>query len=149
MDQHQSPIDTLFETFAATYGSAWGRSIGAAPIDQVKAVWRKHLTGFVAGDIKYAIEHLPSKCPNVLEFRDLCRAAPKVEHLKVTHQPSQDPEKVAEVVGMVKAKLAKVPPKDPKQWARNIVAKFKSGKTVSPTTLRIAQEALGSEGRMA
>ena len=147
MDHQLTPIDKLFMTLAATYGSAWDRSLGIAPVDEVKAIWRKHLTGFVSGDIKYALDHLPSKCPNVLEFRDLCRAAPRAELLKVTHQPKPDPEKVAEVVGVVKSKLTQLPKADPKDWARKLKARHDKGEKLAAHQIAAYRQALGFEGR--
>jgi len=82
MTGYASNIDTLFETLAATYGAAWDRSLGTAPLNDVKTIWGNHLAGFTVADIRYALDHLPTKAPNVFEFRTLCRAAPRKEALR-------------------------------------------------------------------
>lgn len=141
-----SPLGLLFSELWAIYGAAWVRSHGDAPMADTKAVWRKHLDGFNARDIKYALAHLPSKCPNVLEFRDLCRAAPKTEQ-KQLPRPAQDPEKVAEVVQQVKAKMSKFPPREPKQWARDLKARHDRGEKLGGHQINAYRQALGFEGR--
>lgn len=141
-----SPLGLLFSELWAIYGAAWMRSHGDAPLADTKAVWRKHLDGFTAGDIKYALSHLPTKCPNVLEFRDLCRAAPKAEQ-KQLPRPAQDPQKVAEVVNVVKSKLSKFPARDPKQWARDLKARHDRGEKLGGHQINAFRQALGFEGR--
>lgn len=141
-----SPLGLLFSELWAIYGAAWVRSHGDAPMEDTKAVWRKHLAGFNAGDIKYALAHLPSRCPNVLEFRDLCRAAPKAEQ-KQLPRPAPDPQKVAEVVSHVKTKLSKFPQREPKQWARDLKARHDRGEKLGGHQINAYRQALGHEGR--
>lgn len=141
-----SPLGLLFSELWAIYGAAWVRSHGDAPLADTKAVWRKHLDGFTAGDIKYALAHLPSRCPNVLEFRDLCRAAPKAEP-KQLPRPAQDPQKVAEVVGGVKSKLTKLPAVDPKGWALKLKARHERGEKLGSHQVHAYRQALGLDGR--
>lgn len=141
-----NPLDMLFSTLWATYGATWVRSQGDAPMADIKTVWADHLSGFTMGDIKYALSHLPTKCPNVLEFRDLCRAAPKVEQ-KQLPRPAQDPQKVAEVVSHVKTKLSKFPQREPKQWARDLKARYDRGEKLGGHQINAYRQALGLEGR--
>lgn len=141
-----SPLEKLFSTMWATYGAAWVRSQGDAPMADIKAVWAEHLSGFTLGDIKYALSHLPSKCPNVLEFRDLCRAAPQ-KQLPKLDAPRADPSKVAEVVSHVKTKLSKFPQRDPKQWARDLKARHDRGEKLGAHQITAFRQALGHEGR--
>lgn len=145
----QTPIDRIFKRMAATYGAAWDRSIGQAPIADVKTAWAHELSGFLRNRdammfIAWALENLPERCPNVIEFRNLCRQAPAPEMPKLP-EPKADPERV-------KAELAKLQPLreattsptafDPKGWARNIVARHESGIRINPTTLQMARQAL-------
>ena len=140
-----SPIGLLFSELWAIYGAAWVRSHGDAPTSDTKAVWRKHLSGFTAGDIKYALAHLPSRCPNVLEFRDICRAAPKPQ-LKALPSPVQDPAKVAEVVEVVKTRMAKAPTTDHKSWARKLKERHEAGEALGAHQIKAYRQALGKEG---
>lgn len=144
-------VNKIFEKLSMTHGrdflSRWD-GFDADAMLEVKADWGMELGGFVdqPDAIAHALAHLPAKAPNVIEFRQLCLTAPQPE-FKQLPRPTQDPQAVAKVMNHVKTALTQIPKRDPKQWARNIVAKAKAGKGVSPTTLKFAQEALGSELR--
>lgn len=141
-----NPLDMLFSKLGAIYGAAWDRSHGVTPIADIKTVWADHLSGFSVGDIKYALSHLPTKCPNVLEFRQICRGAPKPE-FKQLPRPTQDPSVVAEVVGVVKSKLTNLPVQDPKGWARKLKARHEKGEKLAAHQINAYRQALGMEGR--
>lgn len=144
MDSPASNIDTLFVTLAATYGSAWDRSLGTAPMLDVKTVWGSHLAGFNVADIRYALDHLSAKCPNVFEFRDLCRAAPRKDALRI-EAPKADPAVIAgeleRQLGVRQAIASSV--HDPKGWARSFVSRAEAGERIRPITLKFARQALG------
>jgi hypothetical protein len=135
-------IDRLFERLAATYGAAWTRQWADVPMADVKAAWAHELAVFTSSlhRIAWALENLPPKCPNVIEFKHLCRQAPSPETPRLP-EPKADPERV-------KAELAKlasrspIEKQDPKDWARRILARHQAGEKLNPTTLRIAKEAL-------
>lgn len=138
-------VDRLFDRLHATYGAAWDRSLGSVPVADVKAVWAHELSGFAGRlqDIAWALEHLPERCPNVIEFRNLCRQAPApvVQQLAA---PVVSPERVAEAalrLGDLSRSLRQ-PAADPRGWARRIMARVAGGERVSPTVRRLAQEAL-------
>lgn len=138
-------IDRLFERLAATYGAAWTRQWADVPMNDVKSSWAHELEGF-AGQLEvlaWALENLPERCPNVIEFRNLCRRAPAPCVPKLP-EPKADPERV-------KAEVAKLRPisvllaqggRDMKEWAKVIVAREKAGDKVPQVSLRFAREAL-------
>lgn len=136
-------IDRLFSRLAATYGSAWDRSIGQAPIADVKTAWAHELSGFASRlqDVAWALENLPERCPNVIEFRNLCRKAPAPEVPRLP-EPKADPSRVAAEL----AKLGQIKAAAPSKrvidasWAHSILAAHRSGIYKSPTVLRMAQE---------
>lgn len=144
MTSYASNIDTLFETLAATYGAAWDRSLGTAPLNDVKTVWGNQLSGFSVADIRYALDHLSARCPNVFEFRDLCRAAPRKETLRL-ETPKASPVVVAEQLerqlGVKQAISSSA--RDPKAWARTLVERAKAGDPIRPIALKFARQALG------
>lgn len=138
-------LDRLFARLAATYGAAWERSLGSTPLADVKTAWSHELSGFAGSlnRIAWALENLPPKCPNVIEFKALCRQAPAPEAPRLP-EPKADPERV-------KAELAKLAPvrqavatsqRDGREWARRIVARQEAGDRIRPITLRFAKEAL-------
>lgn len=147
MDSSASNIDTLFVTLAATYGAAWDRSLGTAPMVDVKTVWGSHLAGFTLADIKYALDHLSPKCPNVFEFRNLCRAAPQKDVLRLevsAPNPVVVAEAIAKQTGLKEAITAQA--HDPKGWARAFVRRAEKGERIRPITLQFAKQALGQAG---
>ena len=142
-------VDRLFERLAAIYGAAWLRQWDGIPINDVKAVWAHELSGFSGRleAIAWALENLPERCPNVIEFRNICRQAPAPEVPKLP-EPNADPERVRAEL----AKLGYKPPSergasavtvDHKVWAKRIIARHESGEKVRPISLRFAREALG------
>lgn len=140
-------IDRLFERLSATYGAAWTRQWADVPINDLKAAWAHELAGF-AGNLEalaWALENLPERCPNVIEFRNLCRRAPAPE-LPRLPEPKADPERLKlelSKLGAVRAKaVAGAGLVDHKAWARRIMGRFDAGDRINPTTLRFAREAL-------
>lgn len=140
-------IDRLFERMAATYGAQWSRQWDGAPISDVKTAWAHELTGFAhrLEAIAWALENLPERCPNAIEFRNICRNAP-APAVKPLPMPKADPERVkAELakLGHVSAAQREVSVGvDHKDWARRILARHEAGEKLNPTTLRFAKDAL-------
>lgn len=146
-------VDYVFTRLAAEYGAAWDRSFGQAPINDVKSVWADRLSDFTQSDttkkaILWALKNLPERCPNAIEFRNLCRQAP-VQDVKALPEPKADPARV-------KAELAKLGPlraeltapktsHDPKAWAHRILNRHKAGEKISPTVVQMARQGLGME----
>jgi hypothetical protein len=139
-------IDRLFQRMSATYGAAWDRSMGQTPISDFKSAWAHELSGFAERlhAIAFALENLPEKCPNVIEFRNICRRAPEPEKPRIEAPPA-DPERI-------KTELAKLEPilkkaerdnaDDRLAWARRIVSKRQQGLRVAHGTYLIAAAAL-------
>ena len=140
-------IDRLFSRLNAVYGAAWDRQMGNAPLADVKSAWGHELAGFSdkLGMLAWALENLPERCPNVIEFKFLARRAPVPETARLP-EPKADPARVA-------AELAKLAPAvastrkavhgiDHKAWAKRLIAQHEAGEKVKPISLRFAREAL-------
>lgn len=89
-------IDRLFERMAATYGAQWTRMWATVPISDVKTAWAHELAGYAGrlDALAWVLENLPERCPNVIEFRNLCRLAPTPERPRLP-EPAADPQRVA------------------------------------------------------
>ena len=140
-------IDRLFERLALTYGAQWDRLWEGRPITDVKTLWATELSGYASENglkaIAWALENLPERCPNAIEFRNLCRHAPMPEAKQIP-APKADPERVA-------AELAKLAPMrehrpapayDGRSWARAIIARHEAGEKITPSSLKFARDAL-------
>lgn len=134
-------IDRLFKRLGAVYGASWDRSLGLTPMADVKTLWGEYLSGFDVDDVAYALDKMTERTPNIMQFRDLCRAAPKKDVLRL-ERPMADPLKVAEEI----AKQAKVKEAinvkrwNPKAWAQIVIARADAGEKVSPTVLKMAKD---------
>lgn len=140
-------IDRLFERLAATYGASWTRMWADVPMNDVKAAWAHELSGFENDleSVAWALDNLPERCMNVIEFRNLCRRAPAPEVPRLP-EPKANPERLrAELAKLadVRAKVANPKPDGAKDWARRIIGRFNAGDKVRPVSLRFAREALG------
>jgi hypothetical protein len=140
-------IDRLFDRLAATYGAAWTRMWADVPMSEVKTAWAHELSGFSGrlDAMAWALENLPPRCPNVIEFKQLCRQAPRPPEQQLP-APKADPERVASELSKLRDVLKASAPAahaiDPKGWAKAILAREKAGDKLNPTTLRFAKEAL-------
>ena len=137
-------VEHVFSIMAATYGSAWDRSLGQAPIADVKTVWANALDGFMHSDaakkaVVWGLKNLPARVPNSIEFRDLCRQAPAA---KVPELPSPlvNPEIAAKVLGGLKASA--ITPVDNRAWAKAILRDVENGVRRTPTVIQMAKNAL-------
>lgn len=138
------PIDRLFERLSMTYGISWDNSIGSAPLNEIKTFWMNQLSGFMQSKesmmaISWALNHLPERPPNLVQFKNLCYQAPAVERPQLPSPPA-DPERVkhelAKLAGMSK------PKHDPKDWARKILGDYAGGAKKSPAVVQMARDAL-------
>ena len=139
-------VEYVFKVLSAAYGAAWDRYLGTAPIGDVMTVWANALDGFTQTPqarkrIAWAINNLPDRCPNAMEFRRLCHQAPATD-VPLLPEPKADPQRVAAELEKLRTH-ADHQRSDPKDWARRHIARHEAGEHVRPVTLRFAREALG------
>ena len=141
------PIDRLFERLSMTYGISWDNSIGSAPLNEIKTFWMNQLSVFMQSKesmmaISWALNHLPERPPNLVQFKNLCYQAPAVERPQLPSPPA-DPERIKQEL----AKLAGMnkPKHDPRDWARKILGDYAGGAKKSPAVVQMARDALNVE----
>jgi hypothetical protein len=141
-------IDRLFDRLTATYGREFSVKFDGVESSAVKSSWAHELSSFEKHlhMIAWALENLPERAPNVIQFKNLVRQAPELQ-VKLLPLPKADPERVA-------AELAKLsePKKqaiaraagglDGKEWARRILARFDSGDLINQYSINLAKQAL-------
>ena len=135
-------IDRIFHRLLATYGVDWSRQWATVPIADVKNAWAHELAGYVnhLQAISYAFENLPERCPNAIQFRNLCRAAP-AKPVTTLETPRADLQRVN--AELEKFNTVPAPVKtDGRDWARRIMVRHASGEKIMPYTLKCAQLAL-------
>lgn len=138
-------VDRLFERLGATYGAAWTRQWVDVPMNDVKTAWAHELQGYATNlqPIAWALENLPERCPNVIEFRNLCRRAPAPEVPRLP-EPKIDPERLKHELAKLSSIRASVAPgsSDGREWARRIIGRLEAGERINPATLKCAKDAL-------
>jgi len=93
-------IDRLFERLLATYGQQWQGLWSGVPIVDVKSLWAAELALFAdrLDAIGWALENLPERPPNLVQFKALCRQAPRPE-VPALPLPERNPERMREALG--------------------------------------------------
>ena len=142
-------IDRIFERLTATYGRDFTGRWEGVHQNAVKSSWMHELAGFA--DKRYAVhwalDNLPERAINVIEFRNLCRHAPGKAVPRLP-QPAGDPVRMASAVTQIRSVLtekADVKP-GPKDWARRVLQRRTDGEKLSPGVVAMARAALGGVG---
>ena len=132
-------VERLFERLIATYGNEFASNWATSNIANVKSAWAYELAGHAnnLGAIAYALENLPERAPNLIQFRNICRLAPQKDVPRL-ETPKADPAIVAMIAAKLSAPSVKAPPK---QWAINIMDNPKGR---SPTVLQMARNAVAA-----
>lgn len=137
-------VERLFSRLTATYGRDFMARYEGVNEIAVKSSWAHELAGFKEQlqSIAWALENLPTRAPNVLEFRELCRRAPAVA-VPQLESPVASPERVAAELAKLghirKNRGAEI---DRKDWARELMARHERGEVLKPIQLRFYREAL-------
>ena len=147
MSLSSKAIDRLFERLSATYGREWFDKWAGLEPQAVKALWGHELAPFAdrLDAIAWALENLPERCPNAIQFRALCRQAPAPQ-VHALLPPRADPERVARELAKLAPAVTRTdrPAGDHKRWARDILQRAASGRSsVSYAALSMARRALG------
>jgi hypothetical protein len=97
-------IDRLFERLLATYGQQWQGLWSGVPIVDVKSLWAAELALFAdrLDAIGWALENLPERPPNLVQFKALCRQAPRPE-VPALPLPERNPERMREALQGLRA----------------------------------------------
>jgi hypothetical protein len=141
-----SSINQLFSVLAGTYGAEWQRQLEAAPRGDVKTAWMFQLERFSGAThrIEWALNNLPDRCPNPVQFRNLCQLAPAPD-VPALPEPKADPARVAAELAKLAALRAAAPDgaHGMKAWAHRLQAQHAAGKGLNPNQIRCFTAALG------
>lgn len=113
-------IDRLFAKLSVVYGAPFLSKYDGFDLAVIKAEWGDSLAGYQAHNgvaISWALEHLPERPPNVIEFRALCRVAP-TPTAKLLEAPKDKPNPA--MLAKVSEGLEQAKPADGKAWARSM-----------------------------
>jgi hypothetical protein len=141
-------IDRLFDRLTTSYGAEFKNKWAGLNIADVKSTWAYELGMFRTNlnAIGWALENLPDRCPNVIEFKNLCKQAPRP-----AMQALGEPKAPLDVVDKELAKIALQAFKQPvdergnvdhKRWAKRLKARDDKGEILSPIQKQFYKEAL-------
>lgn len=144
-------IDAIFDKLAVRYGAEWLRLWDGADMPFVKADWAEELSGYANNlePLRYALRHLPERCPNVGQFKKIANLCPPPVFKALPAPRAAEAVVLGEVAKQLALKQALAPKADMKGWARTIAGRAEAGEKLLPYTLQSARQALGLEGRMA
>lgn len=140
-------VDRLFDRLTATYGRDFTGRFDGVDQGEMKALWGHELSGFAdkLSMVAWALENLPERAPNVIEFRNLCRKAPAPEAPRLP-EPKADKARVQAELAKLAPALAEIKkPRmeyDHKAWAKRLIGRQNDGEILNPTVARFAKEAL-------
>lgn len=155
MSQNALPaewVDRIFTKLILTYGSDFTARWQGIDLGEVKAQWGHELAHYVSDPeaIGWALQRLPAdRPPTVLQFRELCRQAPRKPDAVPELPPSTVDQDAVRRAKEQARKLADVSHcQDPKAWAKRIVARADAGECINPYSLDSARVALGLQKTM-
>lgn len=139
-------IERLFVRLSAIYGSKMATMWGDCPKADIMDAWGEALASADPANVRSALakvaERYPSWPPTLGEFMALCRneSTPQAHRQALPAPwPNVDQAVVATVVGQFGSGTKK----DPKDWARRILAEAEVGLYRLPIGIEKAKEALG------
>lgn len=137
-------VDRLFAKLAVRYGVAFTRQYEGLDIAAVKEDWADVLAGFDGESIAYALRYLPAeKPPTAMQFRDLCRRAPRREDPALPAPKTEpSPEVMAKVKDVGKPRAEAF---DPKGWAKRLKAREEAGDRLTKAQREMWRTALAVE----
>lgn len=142
-------IEAIFTKLQVRYGATWLRQWDGVDMNLVKSDWGSELSGFTQNlePLRYALRHLPERCPNVSQFRAIANCCPLPEFRQL-EAPRASEEVVAEQIAkQTQLKQAFAPMRDDKSWAKSLVNRAAAGERIRPIVLLFARQALGMEGK--
>ena len=140
-------VESLFARLTIRYGAAFMRQYADLNIDAVKADWSDVLGGFATQPQALAagLGRLPADRPiNAMQFRDLCREAMRDDRQAAPpalNAPLADSKMVHDLV----ASVVRPPPKDFRQWARDLQEREETGEKLTLAQRELWRKALKAE----
>jgi len=141
-------IDRLFARLAISYGTEFTNKWGTLNSIEVKSHWAHELNHFADNlhAISWALQNLPDRCPNLIEFKSLCKQAPRTTRTALD-APKAPVEVVDRVLAEIAAKALKLPKDengniDHKRWAKKLKRRHESGEKLNLYQIKCYQTAL-------
>jgi hypothetical protein len=127
-------VERLFDRLSMTYGTEFKNKWTGMPLKEIKTHWAYELSQF-AGNLNaigWALQNLPDRCPNLIEFKSLCKQAPRTTTIALD-APKVPIEVVDTEIFKIISSLVKTPEStgDHKRWARRLKERHEKGEQLS------------------
>ena len=137
-------MDRLFTRMSMVYGTEWSNRWRGIPEEEVKESWSKELSSVSVEELTWAVKNLPVHAPNLIQFKELCRQAPKKTEIPVVEWNGRTDEVQAKAA-LEQAGVVINKPKmkdDGREWARRILRRRDAGELFSMAVITMAEEGL-------
>ena len=139
-------VDEAFARLSTLYGREFASKFEGDDVGAVKAAWARELAPLprALDAIAWALRNLPERCPNAIQFRNLCKQAPHPHQVAMTS--STDPVRgptLAELDALKALRDGIVFKRPGKQWAFDLLERAAGGDRISTGALRMAMEVAG------
>lgn len=155
MSLRSEAVNRIFTRLTATYGREFTGKWEGQEIVPVKSLWGHELAAFEdkLHCIAWALENLPPRAPNLIEFKMLCRQAPQWQALQLD-APKADPRIVDAEMAKIAATALRSSSNpeqrgDPLAWAKRLKARHDKGEKLGHYQIFCYRKALGIEQRLA
>lgn len=155
MSLRSEAVNRIFTRLTATYGREFTGRWEGQEIVPVKSLWGHELAAFddKLHCIAWALENLPPRAPNLIEFKLLCRQAPQWKSLQLD-APKADPAIVDAEMAKIAATVFRSPsspkePSDPLAWAKRLKARHDGGEKLGMFQIHCYRVALGLDQKAA
>lgn len=142
-------VERLFERLSMTYGTEFKNKWYGMPLNEVKTHWSHELSVFAdnLNAIGWGLQNLPDRCPNLIEFKSLCKQAPRPA-ITALNAPKAPVEVVDKVLAEIALKAFKKPVDengniDHKRWAKKLRDRHAKGEVLSLVQINSYKTALG------
>ena len=138
-------VERLFEKLQLTYGTEFTNKWGELNSMDLMTNWAFELAQFSdnLNAIGWALQNLPDRCPNLIEFKNLCKQAPRPVTIALD-SPKAPVEVIDREISKMLAGLVKKPTDagDHKRWARRLKERHEKGEHLSPYQINCYKTAL-------
>ena len=141
-------VERLFQRLALTYGSQFARMWDGTSSAEVKTIWAHELALFANNlpAIGWALENLPERCPNLIQFKNLCKQAPRPETAKLDYAKA-DAQVVDKEIAKIAAEAIQAPKNDRgnvdhRAWAKKLAQRHLDGEVLTNVQVKLYKAAL-------
>ena len=139
-------VDEAFARLSTLYGREFASKFEGDDIGAVKAAWAREVAPLprALDSIAWALRNLPERCPNAIQFRNLCKQAPHPHQVAMTS--STDPVRgpTPYELDAIRALRDGIVLRRPsRRWATDLLERAAGGDRISTGALRMAMEVAG------